>query len=419
MNLKIYPKKLSGKVGSISSKSDAHRVLICSAFCEKETAIKIGQISKDIETTISCLEKMGAKIIKIGFDTFKVIPIKFVNQSIKINVKESGATLRFLLPIVAALGVNAEVKCEGRLSERPLQEFLSVLENHGAKYSTKKPPLQTSGQIRGGKFVLSGNISSQFISGILLASPFMNEDIEIELNTKCESVGYINMTIDTMKKFGVKVIKNDSGYFVAKSQKYVSPLEIRVEGDWSNSAFWLAAGAICGSVQVNNLNLNSCQPDKQIIDILKKIGSNIEINGNNFKAQKCQLKSIQIDVSNIPDLVPILAVLASVSKGKTKFFNAKRLRFKESNRLQSIAKMLENLGVDVTENGNSLEIIGKKNLNGGTIESFGDHRIVMAAAVAACVCDNVVIIKDFEAVSKSYPKFFEDYKILGGDFSVI
>jgi len=221
VDVKILPKKLSGIINSISSKSDAHRVLICSAFCEKETILKINQISKDIETTMNCLENLGAKIIKISSGIFKVIPITSVNNNIKLNFKESGATLRFLLPIISALGTNAEVVCEGRLSERPIEELLISLEIHGAVYSSRKLPLKTSGEIKGGKYTLNGSISSQFISGILLASPLINENIEIEITTKCESIGYINMTIDSMRKFGVSVVKKENKYFVLAKCKAI------------------------------------------------------------------------------------------------------------------------------------------------------------------------------------------------------
>lgn len=419
MNLKIYPRKLSGEVGSISSKSDAHRILICSAFCKKETTIRIGQISKDIETTISCLEKMGAKIIKISSDVFKLMPIKFVNQDIKINVKESGATLRFLLPLIAALSINVEIECEGRLSVRPIEQLLFLLEKHGANYSSRRLPLRAGGKIGGGRYVVDGDISSQFISGILLASPLINENVEVVTTNKCESFGYINMTINTMKKFGISVLKKDSCHFVVKNQNYVSPMRIVVEGDWSNSAFWLCAGAIGGNIQVSNLNINSFQPDKQIVSILEQIGAHVTIDKDKFTVKKENLNGVEVDVSNIPDLVPILAVVASVSNGKTRLYNARRLRFKESDRLQSTAAMLKNLGANIIETEDSLEIIGKSRLKGGIVSSFNDHRIVMAAAIASCVCESEVIINDFEAVAKSYPTFFEDYKSLGGDFVVV
>jgi len=383
MNIKITPRKLSGEAAAITSKSAAHRALICAFLCEQKPEIKIDNMSSDIEATVSCLSAMRIKNAPL------------------IDCRDCGATFRLLLPLAAHLCNSAQFTGEGRLPERPISALLDALKANGAVFSSDKLPFTVSGELKSGEFVLPGNVSSQFISGLLLALPLLDGDSVIRLTSPLESEGYVDMTVDMLKKFGVEITRNGNNYEVKGGQKYVSPGEIIIEKDWSNAAFFLAADAIGGQIKISGLDMNSTQGDKEIVSIL-----------NRFKV--CgELSGIEIDVSQISDLVPILAVTGAFAKGETVLYNAARLRLKESDRLSSVSEMLQAFGAKVEEKSDSLIITGGE-LKGGIIEGKNDHRIVMAAAVCGSFCEGETVIKGAQAVEKSYPQFFEDLKKLGG-----
>ncbi len=393
MNVEIIPHKLSGKIKAISSKSAAHRMLICAALADGKSEVQIDTTSLDIEATISALTSLGAVIEKNG-NIYSVIPINDENDAL-VDCNESGSTLRFLVPVGAALGKKCVFTGRGRLPERPMKTLTDEMKKHGVTVS-EGFPIEIEGKLRKGRYTIDGSVSSQFITGLLLALP-QSGGGEICVTGELQSRSYIDITLSVMEKFGVKVEEKDNS-FIVPDKKFTSSLS-RAEGDWSNAAFFLSAG-----VEVESLDINSKQGDKKILDVLEKLNQSGEID---------------IDVSDIPDLVPIIAVKASVRNGRTNIINAERLKLKESDRILSATDMINNLGGKATGTEKSIIIDGVKSLYGGVVNSFNDHRIVMASAIAAQYCEEKVTIIGAEAVRKSYPDFFEDYKKLGGICNVL
>lgn len=421
MDICITPKPLSGDIAAIASKSDAHRCLICAALSSGTVEVAISDISRDIEATACCLEALGADIKRDKNGVFKVKGIEKVPERPLLDCGESGSTLRFLLPVAAALGVNARITGSGRLPERPLSPLKERLIEHGCGFSAERLPFDISGKLLPGRFELPGNVSSQYVTGLLLALPILNGDSEIILTSRLESAGYVDMTIRTLGLFGIEVTKlpNCGGYRVKGGQRYISPKRVRAEGDWSNSAFWLTAGALGNGISVSGLDMDSAQGDRAIFSLLEKFGAEIAQSADRFTVKPAVKRGIEIDAAEIPDLVPILAVAACAAEGKTLIKNAARLRIKESDRLKTVSEMLSCLGAEVTELDDGLLINGHGYLNGGTVDSHNDHRIAMAAAAASCMCRDKVIIKGAQAVEKSYPAFFEHFESLGGKADVI
>ena len=415
MKAKIKGSQLKGELEILSSKSDGHRILICASLADEKTLININNTSEDIEATIECMKSLGADIKK-EHNQLIVTPIKKVPKEVIINPKESGSTLRFLLPVAAALAENAYFTGEGRLPQRPLKDLQNAMEENGITFSNENLPFTTKELLRGNLFTLPGNISSQYISGILLAAPLMDEDVEIHLTNSLESSAYVEMTIETMKRFGIDVERTNN-IFRVKKGSYKSPGTIDVEGDYSNAAFYLAAGALGGPIKLKGLRRDTLQSDSKILDILEEMGADVKREGV-IEVRKRELRGISVDLSEIPDLLPILAVLASVSTGESVFYNGERLRYKETDRLKTTAQMIKDLGGNAEETKDGLIIKGGK-LIGGETSSFGDHRIAMAASIASICCEKEVIINKGEAVNKSYPKFYEDFKSLGGTVDVI
>lgn len=423
----IKPSQLSGTVKAIASKSHAHRILICAALSDKDSYVICEEASEDIKATVACLNELGA-VIERKKEGFLVHPISKNNINEKdmdehnIDCNESGSTLRFLLPIVAILDSKTNIYSRGRLPYRPLSPLYEELVSHGAKISKQgEVPLIVEGKICSGEYVLPANISSQYISGLLFALPLLDGDSVITLTDKIESKSYIDMTIDVLKMFSIDIKWDDNKIYVKGNQSYISPSKIVVEGDWSNIAFWLCAGALGDDeIKCTNLNFNSLQGDKAIVKLLDEFGSTIEIyeeNGvkNSVGIKQDIRKGIIIDANNIPDLVPILALVASVSNGITRIINASRLRLKESDRIESVVTTLKKLGADISETEDGMIIVGKEYLEGGEVDSYNDHRIAMMSAIASVVSKNPVIINDAGAVNKSYSGFYEDYEKLGGN----
>ena len=399
MKATIYPSILSGEIEAVASKSQAHRLLICAALADTPTRIRCTTLSADIEATANCLRALGADISYNG-GVFTVIPIRKRPVSAVIDVGESGSTLRFLLPVVCALGVDTTIVMHGRLPERPLSPLWEELERHGACLSRPAPDtIRAEGTLSGGDYTLAANISSQFISGLLFALPLLGGESRIRLTGTLESASYLEMTVRALRVFGVEAAFDGGAYCLAAGQAYVSPGETVVEGDWSNTAFWICADRILGgTLSITGLDPDSPQGDRA--------------------AEKTSLRiaagSAVVDCRDIPDLVPVLAVLASVSPGQTRFVNAGRLRIKESDRLATTAALLTTLGGSVEELPDGLVVTGVSVLSGGEVDSANDHRIAMSAAVAALACRKPVILHGAQAVNKSYPAFWDDYRRLGG-----
>ncbi|MBO5059608.1 MAG: 3-phosphoshikimate 1-carboxyvinyltransferase [Clostridia bacterium] len=395
MKVRIVPKKLCGTVEAVSSKSDAHRKIIASALADRPTRIGINNFSDDIDATLECIEALGGGWQKNG-NSVLITPIKPREGTASLDFRESGSTARFLLPVTAALSENGEYRGRGRLPERPFEELTTQLRLHDVAVDSDKLPMRTSGKLKSGEYRISGSISSQYLTGLLFALPLLEGDSRIVLTSSLNSSAYVDMTLDTLSQFGVNIEVRGNEY-VIKSQKYISPGELTAEGDWSGAAFWVAADKICGGVNINGMNFASRQGDMQIMSLLD---------------------ATDIDASQIPDLVPILAVLAASRNARTVIRGAERLRLKESDRLLAMTECINSLGGKAEETDDGIIIYGTGRLKGGRVDGFGDHRVVMSAAIASCICENEVEIDGAEAVKKSYPSFFEDFAALGGVFDV-
>ena len=413
---------LCGAISAIPSKSMAHRYFIASALADTASRIRCEGDSEDIEATLRGLRAWGTQIIQQG-GICQVIPAERIERKapVRFLCGESGSTLRFLLPVTAALGIQGEFYGEGRLMRRPLSPLYEEMERHGCRLSPQgENPLHCEGKLKAGIYRLPGDVSSQYITGLLLALPLLDAESRIEITSPLQSARYVDMTLQVLEDYGIVVYREEQGYRVPGGQSYQIKNEESVEGDWSNAAFWLTAGALGKrEIEINGLDMNSRQGDKKIVDLLRQMGAEIHCREDRIQVSPGQLRGIEIDASDIPDLVPVLAAAASVSLGVTRIYNAKRLRLKESDRLKTFSDMLCQLGADVRELEDGLEIHGRSYLTGGCIDAAGDHRIAMTAAVAACVCKGPVRIRGAQAVNKSYPGFYEDYQKLGGKVVMI
>lgn len=420
MNIRLKPCRFCGEVTAISSKSDAHRLLIASALSDRQTFIRCNARSADITATVNCLNSLGADI-KFVDGGISVKPIKEKRKSAVLDCNESGSTIRFLLPVAAVLGTNTEFTGGGRLPERPLSPLREQMEAHGVVFSPINVfPVKISGEMTSGEFTIKGNISSQFITGLLFALPLLNGNSIINVIPPVESRPYIDMTLNTLKKFGITVTEKSNSFFIPGGQKYASPGTVESEGDWSNSAFFLTAGAVSGRVTVTGLDVSSVQGDKQILTILKEMGAEITVEQGSITVKKGDLHGINIDVRNIPDLVPIISVAAAAANdGETVITGAERLKIKESDRLTAVYESLKALGVDISKTDDGLVINKTGIVGGGAVSGYNDHRMVMALSVLSAVSSGDIILRGAEAVNKSYPNFFEDFSSLGGSYNVI
>lgn len=421
--MKITPAKPKGTVAAPPSKSFSHRATICAALSGGVSNVDFIMFSEDVVATINGVKKIGADV-SLDENKLTINSFKPTSDNIIIDCGDSGSTLRFLIPVVAVLGINAVFKRSLSLSKRPLEDYLKILGEFGIIYRFDEDlSLSISGKLRPGRFFVPGNVSSQYISGLLMALPLLKENSEIKLTSKLESSEYIAMTLDVMKKFGVDIKKTVDGFFIKGNQRYI-PKDYSVEGDWSQAAFFMAAGAIGGNVIIKNLNKNSCQGDKQIFDLLKKFGAEIYWDSKDVVVNQSELRGIDIDASEILDLVPILAVVAANSTGTTNIRNLRRLKFKECDRLTAVYKELKSLDVDIKKLEDSLVITGKKTYkniydNKKMVWSHNDHRMVMALSIMALRLPQSLKISGFDSVQKSYPSFFQDYKLIGGKADVV
>ncbi len=411
MTHRVPPGRRSGCVRIPASKSQAHRLLILAALGKHPCKIICDGISADISATVDCLRALGAEI-EISGETIQVSPILSTPSGLRIlPCGESGSTLRFLLPVIGALGAEAAFHMEGRLPQRPLAPLDEELTRHGMNLRRDGTALFCKGQLSPGAYDLPGNVSSQYISGLLLALPHLQGDSTLKVTGSVESAGYISMTEDALRLAGINFAKEDWSYRIRGQQEPVFPKALRVEGDWSNAAFFLAAGALSASgISVQGLNPASSQGDRAVLEILRAFGAQISKQEKTVHVCGCHLHGVEIDAAPIPDLIPVLSVVAAEAEGETRILNASRLRLKESDRLSATAALLRTLGAEVAEYEDALVIHGGLKLRGGTVDSFGDHRIAMSAAVAACLCDEEVCVAGSECVKKSYPRFWEDWE---------
>ena len=384
MDLTITPRPLKGDITVIPSKSQAHRLLICAAFADGPTDLVCPDTNRDIEATVDCLNALGASISRTD-SGYCVFPIGKAPAFATLNCCESGSTLRFMLPIVGALGVDATFQMAGRLPQRPLSPLWEEMERMGCQLTRPTADtLRCQGMLRSGKYSIDGGVSSQFITGLLFAQSLIDGESSLEVTGKIESLPYIRLTENAMALFN--------------APHYHSPGRLTVEGDWSNGAFWVAAQMLDNDLSIHGLNDTSIQGDRAVVDICRDLLAGTPT----------------VDASDIPDLVPILSIVAGAKKGAT-FTNIQRLRIKESDRVASTIAMVEALGGRAEATEDTLTVHGT-GYRGGTVDAQNDHRIAMSAAIAATVCTEPVTILGAEAVKKSYPKFWDEYARLGGNY---
>ncbi len=405
----LTPGPCAGEVCIPSSKSVAHRLLICAALGTEKTTLLIDGFSRDILATAKCLKALGAGIETKG-RRIRVTPIQKPVSGGLLPCGESGSTLRFLLPVAGALGVSGCFKMEGRLPERPMQVYEDVLRAHGMEISRDGSWLRFGGQLQSGAYSLAGDVSSQYFSGLLMALPRLSGASSVTAEGTLESAGYLRLTEDALTRSGVRIERAGQSWRIPGFQRFALPGVLRVEGDWSNAAFFLCMGALSErGVTVRGLNLRSAQGDMAVLDILRQFGASLEASEGEVTVRRAKLRPLTIDAAPIPDLVPVLSVLACGAKGDTRIVNAARLRMKESDRLQTTAKLIRDLGGAVEELPDGLVIHGTGGLRGGDVDSCRDHRIAMSAAVAAGLCRESVTISGADCVQKSYPAFWEDF----------
>ena len=421
-DLKIYPSKLKGEVKIPPSKSMAHRAIICAALSDGLCIIENIDYSDDIIATIDAMNSLGAKIVKHK-DYIEVIGAYGSDEKPQetriIDCNESGSTLRFLVPISLLFKGSSKFIGRGNLGKRPLTTYYNIFERQGIEYSYEEGNLNLviNGELKPGTFEVEGNVSSQFITGLLFTLPLLKEDSKIIITTEMESKGYIDLTLRAMSDFGVEIINNNYREFIIKGNQKYNARNYRVEGDYSQAAFFLCADSLGNDVLCKDLDLNSLQGDKEVIDILERM--NLVFNANDIGVKGTtngELASTVIDGSQCPDIIPVLTSVAALTKGTTEIINAGRLRIKECDRLAAVTSELNKLGAKIIEKEDGLVVTGVEKLQGGVeVWSHKDHRIAMTLAIASTRCEEPIVIKDYECIAKSYPKFFEDFKALGGN----
>jgi 3-phosphoshikimate 1-carboxyvinyltransferase len=398
-SIRIKPSKLKGKVLIPPSKSLSHRAIISASLCNENSVINNLIYSDDIKTTIEGMRSLGAEI-GLSENKAYIKRNNLIKQNPLINCMESGSSLRFLIPVALTLTSSLKFTGSKKLFERPLSVYYDIFKKQNINYKISENLLYINGNLSSGNFEIPGNVSSQFISGLLLSLPLLEGDSEISIIGNLESNAYVDLTIEVLNKFGINIERNDKIFYIRGKQSYKS-CEYSVEGDYSQAAFFLVANELGNEIECLGLNISSKQGDKEIINII-----------NMFKDSN----DIIIDASQIPDLVPIITVLAALKENHTTtIINAHRLRIKESDRLKAVTTEMNKLGACVRETNDGLIINGKASLIGGTsVNSWNDHRIAMSLAIAATRCKNDIILEDHFAINKSYPHFWNDYKSIGG-----
>ena len=416
MNQMLSAGPRAGMVTIPCSKSQAHRMLICAALSDVPSCLCLNATNDDIAATVRCLRVLGAAI-DAQDGALHIRPISGApTDCAQLDVGESGSTLRFLLPVLGALGVRAEVRMHGRLPERPLSPLQELLQAHGMTFRHSGDVLHVSGQLTAGDFSLPGSVSSQFVSGLLFALPLLSGSSTLTVTGELQSARYVAMTEQAIRAAGITVQKTGQRYRIEGKQAYHAPAAQTVEGDWSNAAFFLCMGALSKTgITVRGLAQDSLQADRAILELLTRFGAEVRVDGASVTVRRGTLRGITVDAGPIPDLIPTVSVLAALAEGETHIENAARLRLKESDRLATTAALIRALGGQVQESPDALTITGAPTLHGGTADAAGDHRIAMSAAVAACGCAEPVIVTGSECVAKSYPAFWDDFSSLKED----
>lgn len=431
--VKIFPAQLAGTVHVPSSKSMGHREIICAGLAQGSSIVDNISISKDIEATCRCLRAMGVTIEEVpsrfsGRTAFRVTGTGSLTAAASgADCGESGSTLRFFVPLGASLNAPFTFTGHGKLVSRPLQAYYDIFDQQGLEYQTQEGqlPLTVKGRLRPGTYQLPGDVSSQYVSGLLFALPLLEEDSVVEITSPLESAAYVDMTISCLQKYGVEIVNEDNSYrcfHIKGGQKYQAQSS-DVEGDWSQIAFWTVGGALGQAILSTGVSFNTLQGDKAVLDIMERMGAAMDLDAaqNTVKVSSRLTHGTVIDASNCPDIIPVLTVLAAVSQGKTEIINAGRLRIKECDRLAAITQELNKCGAKITELAEGLIIEGRtEGLEGGAeVDAWNDHRIAMSLAIAAQSCKEPIILTGAASVAKSYPLFWEDYRALGGRLEVL
>jgi len=403
----IIPSRLTGKVCAPPSKSAAHRALLCAALSNGVSKISNISYSQDILATLDAVKSIGANV-ELDGDNATICGMCKVNEldNIEIDCNESGSTLRFIIPIALAIGGKVAFTGRGRLLKRPLDDYYRIFDSKGISYKKEEEKISFEGKLAGGTYELSGNVSSQYITGFLFALPLLKEDSEIIITTPLESIGYVKMTLEMLSRFGIEISASDDlRHFRIRGNQKFKPCDYSVEGDYSQAAFYYVANEIGNDIKVEGLLNDSTQGDRAILDV-------IEI-------MKNEKEERTIDVSQIPDLVPIMSVLAARTDGITHIVGAARLRIKESDRLSAITEELTKIGAKITQQHDSITVYGKTKFIGGITDSHNDHRIAMSLAIAATVASGDITICGADSVKKSYGDFWEKYSELGGNIKYV
>lgn len=414
--VKITPKQLTGTVAIPPSKSMAHRAIICAALAKGKSRIDHIEYSQDILATIAAMQALGAKIET--FEDYLHIDGSETgcHHQCLIDCKESGSTLRFMVPVSLVHENQVRFIGEGNLGKRPLNVFYDIFDQQNISYHYQEDVLNLNiqGHLKSGEFKVPGNVSSQFISGLLFALPLLTGDSKIIITSKLESIGYIDLTLQMLDTFGITIQHNHYQEFYIQGGQHYQAHDYYVEADYSQAAFYLVAGALGNPVVLKGLNLDSLQGDKEAIDILERMGAVVTEEKGCIKIEAKQLTATTINGSQCPDVIPVLALAASLAKGTTTIQHAERLRIKECDRLAAVASELTKLGAKITETTDGLIIEGVAQLTGGKVSAWADHRIAMTLAIASTCAMGEIVIDNKECVKKSYPSFWLDFEQLGG-----
>jgi 3-phosphoshikimate 1-carboxyvinyltransferase len=397
------------------SKSISHRAIIAASLAKGISHVDNIVFSEDIEATCGAVESFGCTVNKSRGGLQVISDGKIRKPKHPIDCRESGSTLRFMVPFGGLVDEPVVFKGDESLRKRPMKPYYDIFKEQKIRYLTQGGlPLVVDGRLKPGKFTLKGDVSSQFITGLMFALPLMEGDSEIEMATPLESKGYVDLTMQVLDDFGIQIEHDDFKKFRIKGQQCYTQADVTVEGDYSQAAFWIVAGLIGGDITIQGLKQKTRQGDAEILYIVEQMGGKLRFENENLFVSKSQTKGITIDASQCPDLVPIVTVLAALSDGKTEIINASRLRIKESDRLKAISTELNKLGAQIVEQPDGLLIFGKERLKGGIVNSWNDHRIAMSLVVASIKSTDSVILENTEAINKSYPHFIEHFKKLGG-----
>jgi len=417
MRVSVRRSEIWGRVEAPPSKSYTHRAVVCASMARGETRIISPLTSDDTEATLDVVGNLGVQV-RLDSQEWAIRGREMKEPQADLFCRESGTTLRFMTAICSILRGRSRLTAGSSLRRRPIRPLVDALRTLGVDCHCdgEFPPVIVNGGLRGGKTEIRGDISSQFVSAVLLVSCMAEEPVTLRLTTPLESRSYVLMTMDTQRRFGVEVEGSENlSLYRVERQEYV-PTEYKVEGDWSSAAFLLAAGAIAGTVEVRNLNPSSLQADRKMLELLEAMGAGVTVRRGVIRVSRADLEPLSTDVSDCPDLFPTLAVLCSLTRGKSVIHGIRRLRLKESDRVDAMTDGLRRAGVAISPQEDEVVIVGGQP-KAAVIDPRDDHRIAMAFGLLGLACERV-IVEDAECVEKSYPLFWSDLTSLGGRVEV-